>query len=167
MPSWAQSGIPLVVFLFFVVFFRAQGTYWIARSVPTAISKWGTNSKRFAGLAKWVDGPVPRKGANILEHWGIVAIPLCFLTVGMQTAVLAGSGLVRMNWGKFTAAMIPGCVAWALLYGYGLLAVWTAVVKAAAGSPWAWAALAALVGTVLVLKQRGRIRTAATARVSN
>ena len=22
MPSWAQSGIPLVVFLFFVVFFR-------------------------------------------------------------------------------------------------------------------------------------------------
>ena len=75
MPSWAQSGIPLVVFLFFVVFFRAQGTYWIARSVPTAISKWGTNSKRFAGLAKWVDGPVPRKGANILEHWGIVAIP--------------------------------------------------------------------------------------------
>lgn len=165
MPSWAQSGIPLVIFLFFVVSFRAQGTYWLARSLPAAITKWGPRAKRLDGLVRWVNGPVPKKGARILERWGIVAIPLAFLTVGLQTAILAGSGLVRMNWGKFTLAAIPGCIAWAFLYGYGLLAVWTAAIRAAAGSTWAWAALTALVGTVVVLTQRGRIRQAALSAV--
>lgn len=161
MPSWAQSGLPLVAFLLFVVFFRAQGTYWLARSVPTAVSKWGPESKRFAKLAAWVDGPVPARGTAILERWGIVAIPLSFLTVGLQTAVLAGSGLLRMNWAKFTIAMLPGCVAWAFLYGFGLLAVWTAVIRAVAGNVWAWAGLIALVGVVAVVSQRRRIRRAA------
>ncbi len=161
MPDWAQSGLPLVGFLFVVVCFRAQGTYWLARSIPAAVSRWGADSKRFSGLAKWVNGPVPAKGKRILENWGIISIPLCFLTVGTQTAVLAGSGLVRMNWGKFTAAMLPGAVAWAFLYGYGLLAVWMTVLKAAAGSPWAWAVLAALVGSIFVIKNRAKIKTAA------
>lgn len=161
MPSWAQSGVPLIAFLFVVVFFRAQGTYWMARSLPAAISKWGPNSKRFSKVASWVDGPVPAKGAAILEKWGIIAIPLSFLTVGLQTAVLAGSGLLRMNWVKFTIAMIPGCLAWAMLYGLGLLAVWSAAIKAVAGNPWAWAGLVALVGVIVVISQRGRIRKAA------
>lgn len=163
LPSWAQSGIPLVIFLFFVVFFRAQATYWIARSLPAGISRWGTQSTYLHRLARWVDGPVPRRGAYILEHWGILAIPLCFLTVGLQTAVLAGSGLVRMKWVKFTAAMIPGCIAWAFLYGFGMLAVWTTAIRAAAGSPWAWAALAALIGSIIVITQRSHIRKAALA----
>lgn len=161
MPSWAQSGLPLVAFLLVVVFFRAQGTYWLARSLPAAISKWGPNSKRFAKMAAWVDGPVPARGTKILEKWGIIAIPLSFLTVGLQTAVLAAAGLLRMNWAKFTVAMLPGCVAWAFLYGFGLLAVWTAVIKAVAGNVWAWAGLLAFIGVIVVVSQRRRIRKAA------
>lgn len=165
MPGWAQSGIPLVIFMFTVVFCRAQGTYWLARAVPEALSRWGSRFPALQGVARWVDGPVPKKGADVLERRGIIAIPLCFLTVGLQTAVLAGSGLVRMHWGKFTAAMIPGCVAWAFMYGYGLLAVWTAVVKAVAGNVWAWAAVIVVVGTIIVVKLRRRIRAAAFAAV--
>ncbi len=157
------AGLPLVAFLFVVVFLRAQGTYWLARSVPAALSKWGRKHPRLAGMARWVDGPIPRKGAAILDKWGLIALPLSFLTVGLQTAVLAGAGLVRMRWGRFTVAIIPGCVVWALLYGLGLLAVWSAVVTAAAGSVWGWAALIALIGSIVVLKLRSRIRVAALA----
>ena len=94
------------------------------------------------------------------EQWGIVIIPLCFLTVGVQTAVNAGAGVVRMSWKKYTLAMIPGCIAWSIMYGLGMLAVWMAVVRAAAGSVWAWLgllAVAAVVSTlVLVKRRRGR-----------
>lgn len=154
-PAWAQSGLPLIIFLFFVVFCRAQGTYWIARSVPALTQRASSRYKKLQPVAKWATGPVPQKGAQALERWGIFVIPLCFLTVGLQTAVLAGAGLVRMNWVKFTAAMLPGCVAWAILYGLGFLALWTAAIRAAAGSPWAWLVLA---GVVLLLAALFAIR---------
>lgn len=147
-PSWAQSGVPLVVFLFFVVFFRAQGTYWVARAVPELVTKASGRFQRLQSVANWANGPIPRKGAQILERWGIIVIPLAFLTVGLQTAILSGAGLVRMNWVKFTAVMIPGCVAWALIYGFGLWAVWTTALRAAAGSPWAWAGLVLIIGII-------------------
>lgn len=162
-PEWAQSGLPLVAFLFFVVFFRAQGTYWIARAIPAVVNKASGKLTWLQGLARWANGPVPRKGAAILERWGIIVIPLCFLTVGLQTAVLAGAGLVRMNWAKFTLAMLPGCVAWAFLYGYGLLAVYTAAVRAAAGSPWAWLVLACVAGLVALVVVKRRREGAAKA----
>ncbi len=164
-PSWAQSGIPLVIFLFFVVFFRAQATYWLARGVPALVTSASGRFNHLQGLANWANGPIPRKGASILERWGIIVIPLAFLTVGLQTAILGGAGLVRMNWAKFTAAMIPGCIAWAFLYGFGMLAVWTAAVKAAAGNPWAWVALAIIAAALAALVVFRRRRSAMTPAV--
>lgn len=133
-PHWASSGPPLIIFLFFVVFFRAQGTYWLGRAAARgALASSGRDGFR-GSLARWFDGPVPRRGAALLDRWGLIIIPLCFLTVGVQTAVNAGAGLVRMKWRTYTIAMIPGCVAWALMYGLGMLAVWTAALSAVAGS---------------------------------
>ena len=107
-PSWASSGLPLFIFLFFVVFQRAQLTYWLGRAAAkgalTASGKKGLRGK----IAAWFEGPVPRSGARLLEQWGIIIIPLCFLTVGVQTAVNAGAGVVRLSWKKSTLAMIPG-----------------------------------------------------------
>ena len=121
-PSWASSGLPLFIFLFFVVFQRAQLTYWLGRAAAkgalTASGKKGLRGK----IAAWFEGPVPRSGARLLEQWGIIIIPLCFLTVGVQTAVNAGAGVVRMSWKKYTLAMIPGCIAWSIMYGLGMLA---------------------------------------------
>ena len=104
------------------------------------------SSERASGFRRrrrtLVRRPIPRKGAAILDKWGIIVIPLCFLTVGIQTAVNAGAGLVRMRWSTYTFAMIPGCILWALLYGLGTLAVFAAAIRAVAGSPWGWAGLA-------------------------
>lgn len=159
-PNWAQSGPLLIGFLFVVVFCRAQGTYWAARAIPAGlIRSQSSNPKRkglFGRIAAWFEGPTPRKGAALLERWGIIIIPLCFLTVGLQTAVLAGAGLSQMRWSRFTIAMLPGCIAWAFLYGLGMLAVWMAAVTTIARSPWALLAIAgalAIICLVYVIKK--------------
>ena len=147
-PAFAREGIWLFVFLFVVVFFRAQSTYWLARGAASG-AVLATGRQGFLGaMARWFDGPVPRKGAAMLDKWGIIAIPLCFLTVGIQTAINAGAGLVRMRWSTYTIAMIPGCVLWALLYGLGMLAVVAAAIRAVAGSPWGWAGLALIIALI-------------------
>ena len=88
-PAFAREGIWLFVFLFVVVFFRAQATYWLARGAASG-AVLATGRQGFLGaMARWFDGPVPRKGAAMLDKWGIIAIPLCFLTVGIQTAINA------------------------------------------------------------------------------
>lgn len=150
-PAFAREGIWLFVFLFVVVLLRAQATYWLARGAASG-AVLATGRQGFLGtMARWFDGPIPRKGAAMLDKWGIIVIPLCFLTVGIQTAVNAGAGLVRMRWSTYTIAMIPGCVLWALLYGLGTLAVFAAAIRAVAGSPWGWAGLA-LIATLIAAK---------------
>lgn len=158
-PAFAREGIWLFVFLFVVVLLRAQATYWLARGAASG-AVLATGRQGFLGtMARWFDGPIPRKGAAMLDKWGIIVIPLCFLTVGIQTAVNAGAGLVRMRWSTYTIAMIPGCVLWALLYGLGTLAVFAAAIRAVAGSPWGWAGLAliaALITAKIVWGRRKR-----------
>lgn len=164
-PSWAQDGPLLIGFLFVVVFSRAQGTYWLGRAVPAGLIKAKEMRGPIGAVSRWLHGPTPRKGTRILERWGILVIPLCFLTVGLQTAVLAGAGLVQMRWGKFTLAMLPGAIAWAFLYGLGMLALWVAAVGAIAGSPWsllAAAALAALIAIIYALKRHSTRKIAVT-----
>ena len=158
-PAFAREGIWLFVFLFVVVLLRAQATYWLARGAASGAVR-ATGHQGFLGaMARWFDGPIPRKGATMLDKWGLIVIPLCFLTVGIQTAVNAGAGLVRMRWSTYTIAMIPGCALWALLYGLGTLAVFAAAIRAVAGSPWGWAGLAlilALIATKIAWGRRKR-----------
>ena len=155
-PAFAREGIWLFVFLFMVVLLRAQATYWLARGAASG-AVLATGRQGFLGtMARWFDGPIPRKGAAMLDKWGIIVIPLCFLTVGIQTAVNAGAGLVRMRWSTYTIAMIPGCVLWALLYGLGTLALFAAAIRAVAGSPWGWAGLALIVALITAKITWGR-----------
>ena len=155
-PAFAREGIWLFVFLFVVVLLRAQATYWLARGAASG-AVLAKGRQGFLGtMARWFDGPVPRKGAAMLDKWGIIVIPLCFLTVGIQTAVNAGAGLVRMRWSTYTIAMIPGCVLWALLYGLGTLALFAAAIRAVAGSPWGWAGLALIVALIAAKIAWGR-----------
>lgn len=150
-PAFAREGIWLFVFLFMVVLFRAQLTYWLARGAASGAVRANGHHGFVGAVARWFDGPIPRQGAAILNKWGIIVIPMSFLTVGIQTAVNAGAGLVRMRWSTYTFAMIPGCILWSLLYGLGTLAVFTAVIRAVAGSPWGWAGLT-LIATLIAVK---------------
>lgn len=153
----ADSGPLLFFFLLFVVFCRAQTTYWLGRAAAAGLLS-GANSSGIRGaVARWFHGPIPQKGVAILNKWGIIIIPLCFLTVGIQTAVNAGAGILRMPWTKYTIAMLPGCVAWAFIYAFGALALWLATVSAIAGSPYAWVlliVLGALIGAGVFLFRR-------------
>ncbi|TKR22485.1 hypothetical protein FA014_16230, partial [Cellulomonas hominis] len=108
-----------------------------------------------------------RRGLALVHRFGPFAVTLAYLTVGVQTAVFVGSGMLRMPYPRFLAASVPGSVAWAFVWGtVGLGAVWAAV-RLATASPWGLAAvllvLAALV-TWLVVRRRTRARRAAGRR---
>lgn len=153
MPSWVAEGpFPLLYgFLLVVVFLRAQATYWVGRAVAA-----GTLRSRWAAH---VDGPRTRRAIASIDRWGLPIIPFSFLTIGFQTAVNAGAGLIRMRWARYTLAMVPGCLMWAAVYALGGLAAFQAAASLAARSPWALATTVALIAALvggLVLRVRRR-----------
>ncbi len=151
MPSWIAEGPFALVyaFLLVVVFVRAQSTYWVGRAAAAGAlrSRW----------ARYVEGPQVRRATDVIDRWGLPVVPLSFLTIGFQTAVNAGAGLLRIRWLRYTVAMLPGCAAWALIYAVGGLAAFTAGASLAARSPWALAAFV-LVVTLLVAALGLRVR---------
>ena len=160
MPRFVSDGpIWLVVaFLLIVVFCRAQATYWVGRAIARGAVHAGSSNRFLRPVLAWFSGPGPDRGRRALNRWGPVIIPLSFLTVGFQTAVNAAAGLLVMPWRRYTLAMLPGCVAWALLYGLGLLAVWVAAINAVAGSWWMLLALALIAALAVVVRRIVRRR---------
>lgn len=134
-PLWG-----LFVFLFIVVFFRAQGTYWVGR-----LARHGGERSRWS--ARFNSHSLTR-AQDYLDRWGPVGVPISFLTVGFQTMVNAAAGFGRMNWLLYTAAMIPGCVIWSLVYTLAGLSVWAAAARLGSESPWLLAAGLAVLAIV-------------------
>lgn len=105
--------------------------------------------------------PAAQRGLALVHRWGPLGVTAAYLTVGVQTAVFVGSGLLRMPYLRFTVASIPGSIAWALVWGtVGLGVVWGAV-RLAATSPWGFAAVVVLVAGVVVAVVLRRARAAA------
>ncbi|TKV58957.1 hypothetical protein FDO65_12025 [Nakamurella flava] len=156
MPSWLE-GTPFAVtvgVLFAIVLLRAQGTYWLGRLAAAGALR-----------SRWADRVTgPRTTATIvrLHRWGWPLITLSFLTVGMQTVVNAAAGLTRMPWLRYTAAMVPGCLAWAVVYATVGFAALEAALALAARSPWALVAVLLLVAGGAAVLIRRRQRTATT-----
>ncbi len=127
-PLWLAVGALSLIGLL-----RGQLTYWIARFVgdragrALADEKRGERSARFAARFD--------RGRVIIRRWGVVAVPLCYLTVGLQTVVLGAAGLSGMPWLRFTLAQLPGALAWGTIYATVGWAAWTAAVSGAAGQP--------------------------------
>jgi len=119
-----------------------------------------------AHLQRLLRTATARRGLALVHRFGPFAVTFAYLTVGVQTAVFVGSGLVRMPYPRFLAASVPGSVAWAFVWGtVGLGAVWAAV-RLATASPWGLAALLVLLAalvTALVLRRRARARRATAA----
>lgn len=146
--------------LFLIVTARGQATYWIARVVTEqALARTHPVTGWRASVHRWLQGDGPARGRAAIRTWGLVMVPLCHLTIGVQTLVLAGAGMLRIGWLRFTLWQIPGALAWALIYATIGFAVWQATLAAIAGSPLALAGLAAIllvVGTTMVLAHRRR-----------
>lgn len=139
---------------------RGQATYWIARVVTEqTLARTHPVDGWRASVHAWLQGEGPQRGRAAIQRWGLAMIPVCYLTVGFQTLVLAGAGMLRLPWQVFTLVQIPGAVAWGLIYATIGFAMWGAVLSAAAGSPLALAGLLGIllvVGVTMVLAHRKR-----------
>ncbi len=144
----------VALFLLFVVFTRAQATYWLGRWARRGADAAAVSERpRAVALANKLSGPRADSARRFLEKWGPIGLPLSFLTIGFQTMVNITAGYVRMRWDIYTIAMIPGCIAWAAIYstlGFTLF-------EAFAASPWLGAgvivAIVALVWGATRLRQ--------------
>lgn len=158
-PSFISEGpwLGLFAFLFCVVLLRAQGTYWAGRWVRSGAesASHGDEERRRARFARRLSGPSWDRAQDFLDRWGFVGVPLSFLTIGFQTMVNAAAGYTRMRWDLYTAAMIPGCVAWATIYS--LLGL--SLIDAFGRSPWLGAGI--IVGVVALAWGLTRLRRSA------
>lgn len=133
------------------------------RSTTTfALGRGAAVGAKHTRLQRYMEGPVYDRAERFVVRWGAWAIPLCFLTVGLQTAVLVASGVAGMPWRRFIPAMLLGSLIWGVIYGtIGMAVIW-AVLAAALGNPWVIAALipAAVVVAVLLVRRARRRRPA-------
>lgn len=140
---------------------RGQATYWIARVVTEQTLRHTHPVEGWkATVHHWLQGEGMARGRRSIERWGLVVVPLCYLTVGFQTLVLGAAGVMRIGWPRFTLAQVPGALAWGTIYATVGFAAWEAGMAAAAGSPWGLAGLLLIVVAVaaLVLTRRTRAR---------
>ncbi len=147
MPQWwdDQGFVITFVVLLMVALGRGQLTYWIARAVTErALSHIAPTDGWQASVHTWLQGDGLARGRRSLQRWGLVVVPLCYLTVGFQTLVLAAAGVMRIRWAWFSLAQLPGAAAWALIYSTIGFAVWQAGLAAAAGSGLALTAFVAI-----------------------
>lgn len=147
MPDWPV--LPLYGFLVMVAFGRGGATYVLARGARgLAGRRWGLDRT-------WV-----RRGEDVVRRFGAPAVTLCFLTVGIQTAVNAAAGSLRMPLRRYVPALALGALLWAGIY----LTVGVAVVEAfwGDGRPWlvlvVLAALGAMVAGVRHVLGRRAVR---------
>lgn len=139
MPDWPT--VPLFCLLFLVACGRAGATYAIGRGVR------GLADRRTDALER----PAVQGAERVVARYGAPAITLCFLTVGVQTAINAAAGGLRMPLVRYVPALVAGALIWATIY----LTVGLAVLEAVWGGHW-WPLPAALVvaGTVAWLVHR-------------
>jgi membrane protein DedA with SNARE-associated domain len=113
-------------FLFALAMLRANTTYWIGRGIAAGV--------RHTRFEHYLTGPIYRRARRFMDRWGVLAVPLSFLTIGIQTAVNASAGVSRMSLPRYLPAVVVGCLLWALVYatvGMAVLYAWLAL-----GWPW-------------------------------
>ncbi|WP_236686724.1 MULTISPECIES: DedA family protein [Cellulomonas] len=156
--GYGLDGMPVAVALlclFVIVLARSHLTYWAGRGVARGARYEGEHRHGPAWWRRTVDRtarltstPAARRGVALVHRWGPVAVTVAYVTVGVQTAVFAAAGLVRMPYLRFTLASLPGAVAWAVIWGtVGIGAVWGAL-NLATGSPWGVVVLGAVLAAV-------------------
>lgn len=129
---------------------RSNGAYWIGRGIAA-----GTSMSRFAKL---LDSPLYQRAQAMAARWGVLAVPLSFLTVGVQTFVQISAGVTRMPLRRYLPAVALGSAIWALIYGSIGMAVILAWLET--GGHWPPVLLLLAVVTALVVMHRRRRRPA-------
>lgn len=152
MQAWLES-LPLgagILFFWAVAVVRANAVFALGRTAAAG-------GRRVGPVRRAMDRPVYRRAERLVHRWGVLAVPACFLTVGLQTAVILTAAVTGMPLRRWVLAMLVGTFIWGVVYGtVGMAVVWAWLEQ-----PWVVAPVVA--GLLLVLTGRaalGRRRAA-------
>ena len=153
MQAWLES-LPLgaaILFFWAGAVVRTTTIFALGRAAATGGSR---RSDRVRGL---MDTAVYRRAQRLVHRWGVLAVPACFLTVGLQTAVILTTAVTGMPLRRWIPAMLVGTLIWGVIYGtVGMAVVWAWLEQ-----PWV---VAPVVVAVLLLLLGHRIRARRRAR---
>ena len=132
---------------------------WVVGIVRTSIvyalgALAAEGGARLDRIRKAMDSPLYRKARAFINRWGVIAVPLCFLTVGLQTAVIITTGFTKMPLRRWVPAMLVGTFMWACIY----TTIGFAILAALGLEPWMFPLALAIVITVLVIVTQLRER---------
>ena len=149
MKDWFDA-LPIEVALAFM---------WVVGIVRTSIvyalgALAAEGGARLDRIRKAMDSPLYRKARRLINRWGVIAVPLCFLTVGLQTAVIITTGFTKMPLRRWVPAMLIGTFMWACIY----TTIGFAILAALGLEPWMFPLALAIVITVLVIVTQLRER---------
>lgn len=149
MKDWFDA-LPIEVALAFM---------WVVGIVRTSIvyalgALAAEGGARLDRIRKAMDSPLYRKARAFINRWGVIAVPLCFLTVGLQTAVIITTGFTKMPLRRWVPAMLVGTFMWACIY----TTIGFAILAALGLEPWMFPLALAIVITVLVIVTQLRER---------
>lgn len=149
MKEWFDA-LPIEVALAFM---------WVVGIVRTSIvyalgALAAEGGARLDRIRKAMDSPLYRKARRLINRWGVVAVPLCFLTVGLQTAVIITTGFTKMPLRRWVPAMLLGTLIWACIY----TTIGFAILAALGLEPWMFPLALAIVITVMVIVAQLRER---------
>ena len=141
---------------------------WVVGIVRTSIvyafgALAAEGGARLDRIRKAMDSPLYRKARRLINRWGVIAVPLCFLTVGLQTAVIITTGFTKMPLRRWVPAMLVGTFMWACIY----TTIGFAILAALGLEPWMFPLALAIVITVLVIVTQLRERRINRGTVEN
>ena len=136
------------VFLFFwcLAMMRSHTMYWIGRGITA-----GTARTRWVPL---LESPVYARAQAWSARWGVLAVPVSFLTVGIQSVIQLSAGVARMPLRRYVAATAAGAIAWAAVYTTIGMAILTAWLTGPTGRLICLLMLTALVLVVVIRRSR-------------
>lgn len=141
---------------------------WVVGIVRTSIvyalgALAAEGGARLDRIRKAMDSPLYRKARAFINRWGVIAVPLCFLTVGLQTAVIITTGFTKMPLRRWVPAMLLGTFIWACIY----TTIGFAILAALGLEPWMFPLALAIVITVMVIVAQLRERRINRETVAN
>lgn len=129
-------------FLTVLGFCRAGATYLLGRGAR----HWGSQRRDRTGADR-APSPTIAYAERLVRRLGPIAVPLSFLTVGLQTAIHLTAGALRMPVRHYVPALLVGALIWATLY----TTVGLAILSTVWGGVDPWVLLVAVTGILLVI----------------
>lgn len=141
---------------------------WVVGIVRTSIvyalgALAAEGGSRLARIRNAMNSPLYRKARAFINRWGVIAVPLCFLTVGLQTAVIITTGFTKMPLRRWVPAMLVGTFMWACIY----TTIGFAILAALGLEPWMFPLALAIVITAMVVVAQLRERRINRGTVEN